>query len=176
MTKIFLAVAFLLSLSVSAAAQQADTRISIMASGAERGTFIPRPAPYVEGGPAVSVYLYDRRNVRTTDGLIITGFEFIGWSEGDATRVMVFALVPRADAPNVYLPEGKYELLQRRQFATYLIAAEQGIPVSDMRDLAIEPMVLVSRSIERGSPRGRLEQAARALDASRSRTRSTSKS
>src|SRR4030095_15715811 len=93
----FLSVLALLSSFVSPAAaqQQADTFISITAGAVQRGGFIPRPTPYSQGGPAVSVYLIDQKDVRTSDGLVITGFEFIGWTEGDATSVQIFALVPQ---------------------------------------------------------------------------------
>ena len=131
------------SIVASAAAQmQADRYISITAGAIERGGFIPRSTPYSEGGPAVSVYLIDRKDVRTGDGLIITGFDFIGWAEDDATRVQVFALVPQKGAPNTYMPNGTAESLARRDFASYRILRDQGVPVAEMRGLGIEPMIL----------------------------------
>jgi hypothetical protein len=90
----------------------------------------------------VSVYLFDRKDIRTSDGLIITGFEFIGWAEGDGTRVLVFALVPQKGAPNTYMPNGTADLLERRDFATYLILRDQGVAIAEMRDLGLEPMIL----------------------------------
>lgn len=126
----------------AAAQQQADTLISISAGSVERGGFIPRPVPYSEGGPAVSVYLIDHKDVRTTDGLVITGFEFIGWTEGDGTRIQVFALVPRKGAPNTYLPNGDGDLLERRDFASYRIFRDQGIAIGEMRDLGVDPMII----------------------------------
>ena len=130
-------------MNVPASAQmQADRYISISAGALQRGGFIPRTTPYTEGGPAVSVFLFDQRNVRTSDGLVITGFEFIGWAEGDGTRVLVFALVPRQGAPNTYMPNGDFDLLERRDFASYGILRDQGLPVAEMRDLGIEPMIL----------------------------------
>ena len=133
-------------LAISAVAQRPETWITITANGIERGAFVPRPEPYSQGGPAVSVYLFDQRNVRTPDGLVITGFEFIGWTEGEATRVQVFALVPQKGAPNTYMPNGDADLLTRRDFATYRIGMDQGVAVAEMRGLGIEPMILAARS------------------------------
>ena len=89
----------------------------------------------------MAVYLIDRPDVQL-GGLFVTGFEFIGWAEGDATRVMVFALVPRADAANTYLPDR--ELLRRRDFASYRVAWGDSVPVSEMKSLGLEPMILTS--------------------------------
>jgi hypothetical protein len=133
-------------LAISAVAQQPAPLITISANGIERGSFVPRPTPYTQGGPAVQVYLFDQRNVRTADGLVITGFEFIGWTEGEATRVLVFALVPQKGAPNTYLPNGDADLLTRRDFATYRIGMDQEVAVAEMRGLGIEPMILAART------------------------------
>ena len=137
-------VTILAALSTTVVAQQTQTVIGITANGIERGSFIPRDTPYTQGGPAVGVYLVDRRDVRTSDGLVVTGFEFIGWTEGDGTRVQVFALVPRKGAPNTYMPNGDPDLLERRDFASYRIRSDQGIGIEEMRSLGIEPMILSS--------------------------------
>jgi hypothetical protein len=126
----------------AASQMQPDTFITISAGAVQRGGFIPRSTPYTQGGPAVSVYLFDRKDIRTSDGLIITGFEFIGWAEGDGTRVLVFALVPQKGAPNTYMPNGTADLLERRDFATYQILRDQGVAIAEMRDLGLEPMIL----------------------------------
>ena len=142
MTKFLLGLALLGSFAAPAFGQQPDTWITITANGIQRGGFIPRSAPYMQGAPAVSVYLIDPQDVRTADGLVVTGFEFIGWTESDATRVQVFLLVPRIGAPNTYLPGGGDQLLERRDFATYRILRDQGVAVTEMRELGIEPMIL----------------------------------
>jgi hypothetical protein len=58
------------------AASEQETWIVVQSDGEERAAFVPAKEPYTEGGPAVSVYLRSK-NVRTKDGLVITGFEFI---------------------------------------------------------------------------------------------------
>ena len=77
----------------------------VQADGKDRAAFVPELKPYTQGGPAVSVYL-NREDVRTKDGLVVTGFEFIGWKEASANRVIVFALIPREGATNTYMPDG----------------------------------------------------------------------
>jgi hypothetical protein len=121
---------------------QTQTWVVIEAGGKERGAFVPRSAPYTEGGPAVGVYLSDRQNLRTRDGEALTGFEFLGWTDGTGIRVQVFALVPRDGAPNTYMPNGDASNLQRRDFATYLVGPGQSQSITEMRALGIQPMVL----------------------------------
>ena len=161
-------VATLAALSTTVVAQQTQTVIGITANGIERGSFIPRDTPYTQGGPAVGVYLVDRRDIRTSDGLVVTGFEFIGWTEGDATRVQVFALVPRKGAPNTYMPNGNPDLLERRDFASYRILSDQGIGIQEMRSLGLEPMILSSRQVVPGLLAAQLERARQAAEALRS--------
>jgi len=121
---------------------QQQTWIVIEAGGAERGGFVPKNAPYTEGGPTVGVYLFDRQNVRMPDGLALTGFEFLGWAEGTATRVQVFALVPKESVPNTYMPNGDAKNLRRRDFASYLVASGQSQAITEMTNVGIQPMVL----------------------------------
>jgi hypothetical protein len=59
------------------AASEQETWIVVQSDGEERAAFVPAKEPYTEGGPAVSVYLRSK-NVRAKDGLVITGFEFVG--------------------------------------------------------------------------------------------------
>jgi hypothetical protein len=121
---------------------QTQTWIVIEAGGKERGAFVPRTSPYTEGGPTVGVYLFDRQNVRTGDGDALTGFECLGWIEGTAIRVQVFALVPKTGQPNTYMPNGDAKNLQRRDFASYLVRPGQSRSITEMKALGIEPLVL----------------------------------
>jgi hypothetical protein len=136
--------ALVIAFSVTAIGQTSQTWISISADGQERGAFAPRPAPYTNGGPSVSVALWEQQGVRGPDGLIITAFEFIGWREGDSTRVQVFALVPRKDAPNVYRPALEGDLLERRDFATYAVGPGQKVEIAEMKPLGAPAMTLIS--------------------------------
>ena len=142
-------IAMALVLSASSTWAQRRTWITIDAAGKERGAFVPRAVPYTQGGPSVGVYLVDRQDVRMPDGRILTGLDFIGWSEGAGTRVQVFALVPKDGIPNTYLPGGDARNLVRRDYATYRLAPGQSRPIAEMRALGIEPMVV--RSVARTS-------------------------
>lgn len=117
--------------------------------------------------PAVGVYLVDRRDVRTSDGLVVTGFDFMGWTEGDGTRVQVFVLAPRKGAPNTYMPNGDPDLLERRDFASYRILSDQGIGIQEMRSPGIEPMILSSRQVVPSPLAVQLEQVRQAVQALR---------
>jgi hypothetical protein len=134
------------AIGLTAMAQEPQTWLVIEANGQERGGFVPKRAPYTQGGPTVGVYLFDQQNVRMQDGQALTGFEYLGWTEGTDTRVVVYALVPKEGAPNVYMPGGDAANLQRRDFATYAVASGQSQAVSEMRSLGIEPMVLRATS------------------------------
>jgi len=123
------------------AASEQETWIVVQSDGEERAAFVPAKEPYTEGGPAVSVYLRSK-NVRTKDGLVITGFEFIGWKEATSNRVLVFALVPRDDAENTYMPDGDPKNLRRRDFTTHTVGGTESIAIEKMRTLGIDPMVI----------------------------------
>lgn len=116
--------------------------VQVYAEGKLRGAFTPRDAPYVDGGPSVSVYLLDNHDVRTRDGRAVTGFAFTGWRERKGVRVMVFLLIPAEGSPNTYLPGGKEEGLARREFSQHFVAPDGEVAVTKMRTLGVEPMVL----------------------------------
>jgi len=124
------------------AASASAATVEIYANGERRAALTARPAPYTTNGPSVSVYLLDKKDAKTPDGRIVTGFRFIAWDEGDATRVVVFALVPRAGARNVYLPGGRDSNLARRDFSTHLIPTNGQVIVSQMKELGVAPMEL----------------------------------
>lgn len=113
--------------------------VQVYAGGKLRGAFEPRGAPYGTDGPSVSVYL-ERRDVKTADGQVVTGLEFIGWQEGEGVRVQVFLLVPAIGVPNTYLPDGKAERLARRYFSSVLLAKGDELALSKMQELGVEPM------------------------------------
>ena len=113
--------------------------VQVYAEGKLRGAFEPRGEPYAADGPSVSVYL-EKREVKTADGQVLTGFEFIGWREGQGVRVQVFFLVPAKGEANAYLPEGKVERLARRHFSSVLLAKGDEVLLTKMRELGLEPM------------------------------------
>ena len=116
----------------------ADT-VQVLADGKVRGMFEPRGKPYASDGPSVSVYL-EKRDVKTADGRVVTGFQFSGWPEGGGVRVQVYLLVPGPGAANTYLPDGKAELLARRYFSSVLLAKGDEVVLDKMDELGVEPM------------------------------------
>jgi len=56
--------------------------------------------------------------------------------------VLVFALVPREDAPNAYMPDGDEKNLRRQDFATLTVGDGQSLSIQEMKVFGIEPMVL----------------------------------
>jgi hypothetical protein len=116
--------------------------LQVYAGGKLRGAFTPGDAPHSTGGPSLSVYLLDQRDVKTADGKVVTGFAFTGWRERGGVRVQVFVLVPAEGSPNTYLPGGKEESLTRREFSRHLVGPTGEVAVTKMRELGVEPMVL----------------------------------
>ncbi len=133
-------VAFLMTGAVFVGASSSGT-VQIYADGKLRGAFEPRGEPYATDGPSVSVYL-EKRDVKAADGQVVTGFEFIGWPEGQGVRIQVFLLVPAQGEANSYLPEGKTERLARRYFISVLLAKGDEVVLGKMRELGVEPMRL----------------------------------
>ncbi len=115
--------------------------VQIYADGKLRGAFEPRGEPYATDGPSVSVYL-EERDVKTADGQVVTGLEFIGWQEGQGVRVQVFLLVPAKGAANTYLPKGKAEWLMRRYLSSVLLAKGDEVSLGKMQELGVGPMKL----------------------------------
>ena len=139
---------FVILLSTCTLAQTDKTQVVVDAPAAPgwspvRASFVPRDVPYFEAGPSVSVPAV-RSDARLPDGQIVSGFAFIGWSEGDSTRVMVFALTAPKGATNTYMPSGSHDF-ERRDFATYRIASGGSVQVAEMRTLGLEPITLSVR-------------------------------
>jgi hypothetical protein len=101
--------------------------------------------PYFESGPAAKVYLPSGTEARTRDGRSIVGFEFTAWTEADATRGQVFALVPVSGSPNVDL-RYRADLLERTEFASYRLRPGESVPITEMRTVGLEPLVVEAES------------------------------
>jgi hypothetical protein len=85
------------------------------------------------------VYL-EKRDVKAADGRSLTGFEFVGWPEGQGVRVQVFLLVAAQGEASSYVPEGKTERVARRYFVSVLLAKGDEVAVTKMRELGVVPM------------------------------------
>jgi hypothetical protein len=134
--------AILVVLPAVISAQQSDiVQVSVIASRTIAATLIASPQPYFESGPVAKMYLPSGTDARTRDGRPIVGFEFTAWTEGDATRGQVFALVATSGSPNVDV-RYRADLVERTEFASYRLRPGESIPITEMRSIGLEPMVV----------------------------------
>jgi hypothetical protein len=146
MTKLAILGTALIGFTTTVGAQQ-NGPIQVFVSGSS-GTpagLTASAQPYFDGGPVAKMYLPSGTNARTRDGRPIVGFEFTAWTEGDTTRGQVFALVGASGSPNVDL-RYRADLVERREFASYRLRPGESVPVTEMRSLGLEPMVVSARS------------------------------
>ncbi len=125
--------------AVAVGAYASGDTVQVYAGGKLRGAFEPRGQPYAADAPSVSVYL-QRPDVKTTDGRVVTGFQFAGWPEGQGVRVQVFVLVPAKGEANAFVPEGGTEPVARRQLSSVLLAKGDEVVLGKMQELGVEPM------------------------------------
>lgn len=156
MTKLAVLGTVLLSLTASLSGQQNDIlQVFVRASNGLGATLIAGAQPYFEAGPVAKMYLPSGVDARTRDGRPIVGFEFSAWMEGDTVRGQVFALVGSSGAPNVDL-RYRADLVDRDEFASYRLRAGETMPITEMRSVGLEPMVVEGISLRELA--ARLEQ------------------
>ena len=113
--------------------QDQQVMVGIVIDGTEQMGFVPRLEPYTQGGPAVSFPIRDGQ-ARTKDGLIVRGFEFIGWKEGDGYRVFAFVIVPpKPDSPGAE---------RRLDFASVHVRVGEAVPFEKMKDVGLTPWTI----------------------------------
>ena len=153
MTKRFVSVVglFTLVVSIATTAQLRGQRrewVVVDVAGQERVSFVPQQAPYTTGPPSVSVPVPPADTARTVYSAV-EAVEFIGWREGEAVRVMVRALSPRAadgaGVERVARPEG--DLYERRDIASLVVKPGEATPVATLRELGFSSVNL--RIVER---------------------------
>jgi hypothetical protein len=139
--------AILVALPAVVSAQQSDlVQVSVIASRTMAATLIASPQPYFAGGPVAKMYLLSESDARTRDGRPIVGFEFTAWTEGDAKRGQVFALVAASGTPNVDL-RYRADLVERTEFASYRLRPGESVPITEMRSVGLEPMVVQAETL-----------------------------
>jgi hypothetical protein len=114
--------------------QDQQVMVGIVIDGKEQIGFAPRPEPYTQGGPAVSFPIRDGQ-AKTKDGLIVRGFEFIGWKEGDGYRVFAFVIVPPKSDSNA---GGE----RRLDFASVHVRVGEAVPFEKMKDVGLTPWTI----------------------------------
>lgn len=116
------------------------------AGGKLRSYFEPRPEPFRAGmKPITTILLSDRRDVRDSEGRIVSGFGFYCWRDSSEIHVQVLVFIPKPGAPNRYLANDFAELqslTRTSPFASYSLKMEVPTPIVEMRVLGLEPMRL----------------------------------
>lgn len=105
--------------------------------------FGPRDPPPKPPQTAAACVVYPK-DVRDHDGEVVSEIGFYAWTEGTATRVQVFLMVPAPGAPNRWLKEkgDDPKLLRLKAFATYQISLGQSKRIEELKTLGLEPWVM----------------------------------
>jgi hypothetical protein len=161
MTKLAVLGTVLFNLTAILSAQQNDiTQVFVSGPGGFASRLTANAEPYFESGPVTRLYLPSGTDARTRDGRPIVGFEFTAWTEDDATRGQVFALVPVSGSPDVDL-RYRADLVERTDFASYRVRPGERVPITEMRRLGLEPMIVRAETLREIA--ARLERAMQSL-------------
>ncbi len=125
---------------------QSQQWVVVDVAGQERVAFVPQREPYSTGGPAVSVPVPRGQALRLPSGEAVHSFEFIGWHEADAIRVVVWALVPREGGSSA-APRPAQDRFDRRQIVTMQLQSGEKLAVERLRELGMSRAEL--RVVER---------------------------
>jgi hypothetical protein len=146
MTRLTVVGIVLFTLPAIASAQNEVVRVSVSGGNGFPATLTASAQPYFEGGPVANMYLPSGIDARTRDGRPIVGFAFTAWMEGDATRGQIFALVGASGSPDVDL-RYRADLVERTEFASYRLRPGESVPITEMRSLGLEPMVVQAETL-----------------------------
>jgi beta-lactamase regulating signal transducer with metallopeptidase domain len=119
-----------------------QSRWVAVSHGSRRGWFEARVQPYTQGGPAVTFPVAESDGARTTDGRRISRVRFIGWREGEATRVIALVSVPRDGESNAYTADAAR--LVERDAGTYLVRFGELRELKDLELLGIRNLWISS--------------------------------
>jgi len=91
-----------------------------------------------------AVFFTWNHDVKDSKGRIVTGLGFRTWISGKDARVAVYALVPRAGAPNRYLATTREGLedLEPVPFAEFNVAVGSSRKLDEMKALGMDPMLV----------------------------------
>lgn len=115
------------------------------ADGTGGAAFIPLPSAYVYDGPSVSVFVHGADVGKTALDQPVRGAKFIGWKEGDATRVTVYALLGEpADWPEMSerAPRDLEESLMPVQIGVYHVTRGARVTIDALERYGMKPMTI----------------------------------
>jgi beta-lactamase regulating signal transducer with metallopeptidase domain len=130
------------ALGNQAARLQGRGSVIAVSHGLQRAFFEPRLQPYTQGGPSLYFTVPEGEDARTSDGSRISRVRFIGWREGDATRVMVLVSVPGGGEANAYTTDTSR--LVERDAGTYLIRFGELLELKDLEAFGIRNVSISS--------------------------------
>jgi hypothetical protein len=123
---------------------RSQTWVVIDVAGQERVAFVPQPEPYTTGAPAVRVPVPSGLQVRLGSGEPVDYFEFTGWHDAGAVRVVARALPPqgRNSAPRAEgssTARGRHE---RHQVATFRVRVGESLSADQLQSLGMPTVAL----------------------------------
>jgi len=85
-----------------------------------------------------------RKDIRDSDGKIVSEIGFYAWTEGAVTRVRVFLMVPAPGAPNRWLKEqgDDPKLLRPKAFTTFTLKPGESKRIDALKTLGIDPWTM----------------------------------
>jgi hypothetical protein len=129
--------------------------VSIVSSGKACATAEARPLPPREGQVAASCAL-TKKTLRDGDGQVISGIAVYPWREKSSASltVVLYALVPKAGAPNRWLngPGDGIALQRAKQLAKYTVSKRGTIQSKELKELGIGDITIAAEVSEQRRP------------------------
>jgi hypothetical protein len=115
-------------------------------SGKQRVSFQPRIKPFSQGmKPVGTVLLYDKQDVKDSQGQAVTGIAFYGWVDGGSVRLKVFTLVPAAGAENRYWARPGDETdkhVQAKELRSLILVLNKPVVLDFLSELGLKPYTI----------------------------------
>lgn len=111
--------------------------------GRMRGGFAPfeTPPASLETASIPFISGFGDQQPRTTDGMVVVGLGFTGWTEGSATRVVVFLLLS-ANKDEAASRTAASPGSPRRELARFTVAPGEARHLDELKALGVEPLIV----------------------------------
>lgn len=139
MSKVFLAGCLVVA-SAAAMAQEQRVWVDVLINGKVAMGFAPAADRSSRNTRGVCSQLSEAGG-KTKDGLPIRAFDFSGWKEGDAYRVVVFAIVPTG-GPVSQTPCSEGGGFKRAEFDSFRVKPGEELTIAKMKDAGLTPWVI----------------------------------
>jgi hypothetical protein len=111
----------------------------VSAEGTRIAGVVPTTEPYTHNGPAATAWL-PNKGARAADGRIVNGIMIRSWSEAGAARVQVYGMLTRAGVTAEFTTDDAE--LESVELGSYLVRPNQTVPIAEMKELGVEPLLL----------------------------------